>query len=417
MALPILDEWDWFETTLNDIRDQNYQQFTLWICVNQPEDWRDLPEKQVVCGNNEKTLKFLKGRTDLPIRLIDRSSPGRGWPPGKGGVGWARKTIMDAIDENARSEDILVSLDADTRIPSNYFSAISEAFHSHPKALAIASPYYHHLPDDPVAARAILRYEIYMRHYQINLWRIESPYAFTALGSALACQIAAYRKTGGLSPRKSGEDFYFLQKLRKTGAVLAWLDATVNPAARFSDRVGFGTGPAMIRGARGDWASYPVYDTALFDLISDAVKWFPKMRNATPAHPVFDFLASQSGGLDPFEKIRRNHPESTHFIRACHEKLDGLRILQFLKYHQKELPGSDDARLASWLKQFYPDAELVQPASGAKISPSSESSSEFNLMEMPLESLNDLRDFLFEKEMKCRFRQGPLLPDWQPPQG
>lgn len=72
------------------------------------------------------------------------------------------------------------------------------------------------------------------------------------------------------------------------------------------------------------------------------------------------------------------------FIRACHEKLDGLRILQFVKAHQKTFRGNH---------------------------------SEPDLMQYPVQSLNEIRDSLFEQEMECRFRQGPLLPDWLPPEG
>ena len=78
--------------------------------------------------------------------------------------------------------------------------------------IGLAVPYYHKLIGD-ATDRLILRYEIYMRCYLINLLRIQNPYAFTALGSAMAVTVRAYRKAGGLTPVKSGEDFYFLQNL------------------------------------------------------------------------------------------------------------------------------------------------------------------------------------------------------------
>ncbi len=91
--------------------------------------------------------------------------------------------------------------------------------------------------------------------------------SFTAIGSAMALPVKSYRAIGGMTPHKSGEDFYFLQKLRKFGKVLTWNKEKVYPEARYSDRVFFGTGPAMIKGRDGDWSSYPIYPFELFDEI------------------------------------------------------------------------------------------------------------------------------------------------------
>ncbi len=95
------------------------------------------------------------------------------------------------------------------------FNRLLNTFKHHPDAVALSVPYYHNLTGDEEKDRAILRYEIYMRYYAINLWRIGSPYNFTAVGSAMALPVWAYRAIGGITPHKSGEDFYFIQKLRK----------------------------------------------------------------------------------------------------------------------------------------------------------------------------------------------------------
>ena len=117
--------------------------------------------------------------------------------------------------------------------------------------LGLAIPYYHKLIGNPVNDRLILRYEIYMRHYLLNMLEIGNPYAFTAIGSAMAAKVSAYRKVGGLAPVKSGEDFYFIQKLKKNGKVGNWCETTAFPSSRFSNRVIFGTGRALIKGNAG----------------------------------------------------------------------------------------------------------------------------------------------------------------------
>ena len=143
-----------------------------------------------------------------------------------------------------------------------------------PDAVALSNPYYHKLTGAEAEDRAILRYEIYMRNYAINMLLINSPYAFTAMGSAIALPVSSYKAIGGLTPKLSGEDFYFLQKLRKYGNINIHNKEKVYPAARFSDRVFFGTGPAMIKGNDGDWESYPIYHIQLFKNIERTYESF-----------------------------------------------------------------------------------------------------------------------------------------------
>jgi hypothetical protein len=92
---------------------------------------------------------------------------------------------------------------------------VAEKLENSKNLLGIAIPYFHPLTGNNVNDRLILRYEIYMRHYLNNMLEIGNPYAFTAIGSAMAAKVSAYRKVGGLTPVKSGEDFYFIQKLKK----------------------------------------------------------------------------------------------------------------------------------------------------------------------------------------------------------
>jgi hypothetical protein len=197
---------------------------------------------------------------------------------------------MDAINKVAKAKDIIVSLDADTTFRENYFSSLAENFSDHPDAVAIAVPYFHQLVEDEAANRAMLRYEIYMRYYSLNLWKIGSPYSFMALGSAMAFPLWAYRAVGGMTPKMSGEDFYFLQKLRKYGKMLFSNPEKVYPAARFSDRVYFGTGPAMIKGNQGDWTSYPIYSFHYFDEIRMTTDLFTEFFRKTKSTPVVSFL-------------------------------------------------------------------------------------------------------------------------------
>jgi len=353
VAIPVQDEIDLLVHCIDALRQQRQVRFTTWFCVNQPEDWHDSPARQAVCANNQDSLKLLRGITDLDIRIIDRSSPGRGWPPKRGGVGHARKELMDAIAEEAEPQALMVSLDADTLIPPLYLRSLVSAFARHPAACAMAARYYHPLARDEAVTRAMLRYEIYMRFYALNLWRIRSPYSFTALGSAIALPVHIYLQLGGLTPRTSGEDFYFLQKLAKHGRVLHWSDEPVAPATRKSWRVPVGTGQAIVAACEGAYPDrYPLYEPALFDRIQSTTDSFPDLFTTSVSTPLDDFLGEKTNTTDPWQSLRENNKALDRFVRACHQRLDGLRILQYLKAEYRLAPSEDSTTLCNWLDRY-----------------------------------------------------------------
>ncbi|MFH1160458.1 MAG: glycosyltransferase [bacterium] len=406
VALPVMDEPELLPFTLDAISSQNFTDFTVVICVNQPDEWWDLEEKLPTCLRNRETLEFLQRDHGFKVLVLDRSSRGQGWKRRSHGVGWARKTLMDSIVSIAHPQDIILSLDADTVFPPTYFESVIETLTGNPGSVALAVPYYHHLPDDPITARAILRYEIYMRHYVLNLWRIGSPYSFTALGSAMAFPVWAYRAVGGITPKLSGEDFYFLQKLRKFGDLHYWNGVKVHPAARDSSRVYFGTGPAMIRGAGGNWSSYPIYPYPFFDEIGESCTLFPEMFRQTRMTPVTRFLSEVTGDPDPFASLRKNSRDRDQFVRACHEKFDGLRILQYLKQQQKKRKNSDEENFVAWLEKFHPGMkEKLVPAGKLSFEKSA------------IQTLNRIRDFLTVLEDGCRISSGRGSPGQPLPAG
>jgi hypothetical protein len=252
-------------------------------------------------------------------------------------------------------------------------------------------PYYHELVGKDDLDRAMLRYEIYMRTYAINMWRIKSPYSFTALGSAIALPVWAYKAVGGMTPKLSGEDFYFLQKIVKSGRLLHWNLEFVYPATRLSDRVFFGTGPALSKGISGDWQSYPIYSYKLFDLIASTSNAFKVLFTKDIVTPLDDFLYSKFGEL-PWQKLRQNFKTEAHFVRACHEKIDGLRILQFLK--ESQLPDEETsenalAELLTLLKKMFPeDMDSINTNVGFQTS--------------SITDLYNFRNALFEVELTYR---------------
>jgi len=389
IALPVLNEYENLPQFLANVRNQDYEgDIRLFVCVNQPDEWWNNPAKRPICQDNATSLALLHEITDIRITVIDRSSEGQGWKGSKHGVGFARREVMEAIAAEASHKDIIISLDADTEFGPGYVSSVVKTLMANPKASALAIPYYHRLTGNEIIDRAMLRYEIYMRCYAINMLRIGSPYAFTALGSAIVLNVRSYKSIGGITPKLSGEDFYFLQKLRKKGEIITWNPAKVYPAARFSDRVYFGTGPAMIKGAAGDWSSYPVYHYSWFDEVKKTYDVFPLLFAQNTETPMDKFLNEIFPGEPLWDKLRNNSGSADKFVWACHQKVDGLRILQFLKWRQRQSPVDDEKNLMEFMEAFYPCSELFHELKTAELC--------FSLS--PVLLLNQIRDFLVEKE-------------------
>jgi hypothetical protein len=391
IALPVMNEMERLPLLVKAIMEQTEQRFRLVVCVNQPDSWWNDTEHMSVCEENSLAIKYLLSLEDNRIEILDKSSPGNGWTPKAHGIGFARKYLMDHISKMAHPGDIIISMDADTLFNKGYFATVAENLRLNPAASAVSVPYYHRLSYQNELDRAMLRYEIYMRAYAINMWRIKSPYCFTALGSAIALPVWAYRASGGLTPKMSGEDFYFLQKIVKTGRLLHWNGEIVYPATRLSDRVFFGTGPALIKGIDGDWSSYPVYSQRLYYLVAETYKLFSKLYYEDVNTPLDEFLLSKFGEI-PWSALRLNFKTQGHFIRACHEKIDGLRILQFLKENQPSgeqvSEESLSGLLVSYQKQF-PD--LI-----------GELKTKVDFLLSPVSELDHIRDVLFEIEMYYR---------------
>ncbi|MCL2510821.1 MAG: hypothetical protein FWF09_02085 [Bacteroidales bacterium] len=378
IAIPVMQELELLPATLDCIAKQfDAEPFHVYICVNQMEKLWDDPKKQHIISENQAVLQMLSQEKRFPLTVFDYASRGRGWTDKKSGVGHARKVLFDHIVAHSDDKDIVVSLDADTTFGMAYFSAIRKMFCRFPKSVGLMVPYYHCLTGDEVMDRAILRYEIYMRCYALNLSSIGSPYNFTALGSAMAIPVHALKAVGGITPYSSGEDFYLAQKLRKYGELLLWLPETVFPSARLSDRVAFGTGPAMMKGVQNNWSAYPIYPPEAFAPLKETLSLFPQLFENDCPTPIDNFLNHLFPNQNIWQPLRDNFKTEQQFVKACHQKIDGLRTLQFVR--SLEMKGCDNENLTKNLHHHY-GVEVV----------------DFCFEKSPIETLDAVRNLLFE---------------------
>lgn len=200
-------------------------------------------------------------------------------PPKSAGVGNARKIGMDEAVRRFeflnKPDGIVLSLDADTIVETDYFIKIESAFIENVKTGAFYFQFQHdfdNLVYEEDVINACKLYEIYLRYFRLALNYSGYPNSIHTIGSCFGVKAINYIKAGGMSRRQGGEDFYFLHKLSSQAKIGAVRDIIVRPSPRVSDRVPFGTGPAV--GQIINSKDYKVYQFRLFILLKDFFELF-----------------------------------------------------------------------------------------------------------------------------------------------
>lgn len=390
VAIPMMAELENVPALIRAFEKQTYRQYTVYCCVNNPEGWEssETEWEQKTFLDNQQTLRQLQTyqrQCTIDLQILDHSSTGRGWTGKRKGVGWARKELFDTISRQRDDNELIVSLDADTAISETYLESVLSAMNGHSQHSALCVPYYHPTTGNENNDRAMLRYEIYMRHYLINLLELDNPYAFTALGSAMVFPLWAYRRVGGITPLQGGEDFYLMQKYAKTGRLLHTCNEEVRPQGRPSKRVPFGTGPAIAKGIDSMDITYPLYPQEGFQAVADTYALFPTLYDKDIETPMSSFLRQQLKEDDLWSPLRKNFKTRELFVHACQERVDGLRILQYLKTYPPR-PAEEE------LRQFCRRHEISIPEG-------------FDFRTTPIETINTLRDSLYHCEQLWRQHQ------------
>lgn len=238
------------------------------IIVNAPSD----AGSESLKNNIESIVATEIWKKEYPDRFFDlyvidgsilRSE---GWS-----VGLARKTGMDEavrrFDFLNKPDGIILNLDADCKVKSNYFKAVYGEMHNR-KDRSACSIYFEH----PISGnefteqiyRSITLYELHLRYYLQGLAFTGFPYVQHTVGSAIAVKALHYVKAGGMNRRMAGEDFYFIQKLLPAGGFFNLYQTTVFPSPRSSARVPFGTGVTILRLTEGNNETLLTYNPEAF---------------------------------------------------------------------------------------------------------------------------------------------------------
>ncbi len=251
------------------------------------------------------------------------------------GVGEARKIGFDSFLATLSPEEaeraILYSLDADSLVEPEYFRRIEAAFGAHPTWGGVTVGFRHQSGGTAALEQAIRCYEKHILDYASGLAAIGSPYAYWAIGSCFAVRGGAYVRAGGMRRRTAGEDFYFLQALAKTAKIGCVSDVLVHPSARCSQRVPFGTGPALTALEAG--GALPEFPAERFELLR---KFFAELGHLGEvdfgdrlAPEIREFLREHGFFTSWPRVVAETRPESLR--SAFHRWFDALKTQQFLR--------------------------------------------------------------------------------------
>jgi len=257
------------------------------------------------------------------------------------GAGLVRKILMDEairrFDVIERLNGIIISLDADTLVDANYFTGIYEHFLANRDKEGCSLLFEHPLSgpgfkDD--VYRAITSYELHLRYYLQAVRYTGYPFAFHTIGSAFAVLASAYVAQGGMNRRQGGEDFYFIQKLAKTGRFSECRTATVFPSPRPSDRVPFGTGPVVKRLTEGRDI---IYFTSSFEAFRALRSYFMRLQDlyegkSAETLPVLSSYLEESCFNSKLDEIRSNTGSRKSFEKRFFQYFDMLEILKYLHF-------------------------------------------------------------------------------------
>ena len=357
VVIPALAEYNFLPETLSSLAKAKPKENSTIVVIIINSSMETSPEK---IAENEKTLRALRdgdkefcGGLEIGKELfwIDANSKTK-QISAKGGVGEARKIGMDSclelFNQEVLHEKLYFCLDADTLVSENYLFATYEYFRKHTNTQAATVNFAHRAGKTDAEHKAIEIYESFMRDYVKGLESAGSPYAFYALGSAIICRAEAYVRAGGMRVRNGGEDFYFMQAVSKFGDCGVIEDALVQPSARPSDRVPFGTGPKVRKIIDGHELLF--YNPQIFKNLKVLLGTINNLKTPEEFQRLPELLAKncdeeslkfleKNNFETVWKKIFKNTKHETAYLKkAFHIWFDAFRTLKYIHFSEEKYP-------------------------------------------------------------------------------
>jgi hypothetical protein len=167
------------------------------------------------------------------------------------------------------------------------------------------------------------------------------PYYYHTIGSAFAVSADAYVKVGGMGRQQGGEDFYFLQKIFQLGQIKELQETYVYPMARFSDRVPFGTGPALQKILDEPDRRIKIYSKHSFFLLKslfDIKDIFFKMDEneiiplLSELHPALQNFLEENNFINSLNDCNNNCSNLNSYQKRFFHHFNSFKIIKYLNY-------------------------------------------------------------------------------------
>jgi hypothetical protein len=260
-----------------------------------------------------------------------------------------RILILIAVEHFYKTENyrgIIVSLDADCEVSDNFITTVYNTFRSDGNLNATIHNFHHRVESSQSNIEfAVRQYESYLHYYSECLKSTGFPYYYHTIGSAFAVSANAYVRVGGMGRQQGGEDFYFLQKVFQLGGVKLLKETFVYPLARFSERVPFGTGPAIQKILDEPDGVLKVYSRQSFKELKrffDMKEFFFKKDEeiitlkVAELHPVLIDFLNEIDYLKLLKDCNENCATLNSFVKRFFHNFNAFRIVKYLNYVHPE---------------------------------------------------------------------------------
>lgn len=327
---------------LENILDNYPAQSSIIIFVNVNSSANSTLEIQ---NNNKKIYNQIKNFSQkynnkyiniFPINIFNI-------PEKLAGVGFARKIGMDTLNYiySKKSKDgIIISLDADCKVEKNYLIEIENAFNKNKDAKTVIIHFEHPLEGKEFTDeiyKAVALYELHLRYHIEKLKYIQFPYPYHTIGSCFAIRSSIYKKSGGMNTRKAGEDFYFLHKVFPLGKVIELNTTCVYPSPRISDRVPFGTGPAIKEIIKNN-LNFTTYNPKAYENLKkmfESLNFFYEEKinhiYSTLDESLQKFLLNNNFS-EKIKEIKKNTSSFNTFYKRFFHWFNAFKIIKYLNF-------------------------------------------------------------------------------------
>jgi len=287
-------------------------------------------------------MTLLKFNKFHDVILIDRNTQGLQIDE-KQGVGLARKIAADCALKLFQLGKIInpwiFSTDADVILPITYFTHDYQSFQNY-SAIVLD---FKHITNDKKLHQLQYLYDLKMRYYHAGITYAGSQYDYIPLGSALIVNMLSYAQVRGFPKKNAAEDFYLLNKLAKTKPIKYKIkESTITIKSRLSNRVPFGTGPALNHiSSLTSLDEYTFYHPNCFTLLKhwhaflhslwqeELIICIPKEKNLQELYQYFNCA-------EVFKKSQNQITSRQRWSQFVHQWFDAFRTLKAIHFFDKK---------------------------------------------------------------------------------